>query len=44
VKVATQAHSEEECEEAMQLFERMLKDITDKNFSDFEPFADLAIF
>jgi hypothetical protein len=44
VKVAMQANSEEECEEAMQLFERMLEDITNKNFSDFDAFADLAIF
>ena len=39
-----QASSEEECEEATQLFERMLEDINDENFSDFEEFADLAIF
>ena len=39
-----QASSEEECEEATQLFERMLEDINDENFSDFEEFADLALF
>ena len=44
VKVAMQASSEEECEEATQLFEKMLEDINYKNFSDFEEFADLAIF
>jgi hypothetical protein len=44
VKVAMQASSEEECEEATQLFERMLEDINDENFSDFEEFADLALF
>jgi hypothetical protein len=44
VKVAMQASSEEECEEATQLFERMLEDINDESFSDFEEFADLALF
>ena len=44
VKVAMQASSEEECEEATQLFERMLEEINDENFSDFEEFADLALF
>ena len=44
VKVAMQASSEEECEEATQLFEKMLEDINYKNFGDFEEFADLAIF
>ena len=44
MKVAMQASSEEECEEATQLFERMLEDINDENFSDFEEFADLALF
>ena len=44
VKVAMQASSEEECEEATQLFEKMLEDVNHKNFSDFEEFADLAIF
>ena len=39
-----QASSEEECEEATQLFERMLEDINDESFSDFQEFADLAIF
>ena len=39
-----QASSEEEREEATQLFESMLEDINDENFSDFEEFADLAIF
>lgn len=39
-----QASTEEECEEATQLFERMLEDINDESFSDFEEFADLAIF
>jgi hypothetical protein len=44
VKVAMQASSEEECEKATQLFERMLEDINDESFSDFVEFADLALF
>jgi len=44
VNVATQASSEEEREAAAQLFERMLEDINDENFNDFDEFADLAIF
>jgi hypothetical protein len=44
VKVAMQASSEEECEEATQLFERMLEDINEESFSNFEEFADLALF
>ena len=44
VKVAMQASSEEEHEEAAQLFEKMLEDINEERFSDFEEFADLAIF
>lgn len=44
VKVAIQASSEEECEEATKLFERMLVDLQKHSFSDFEEFADLAIF
>ena len=44
VKVAVQASSENEREEAAQLFERMLEDINEESFSDFGEFADLAIF
>jgi hypothetical protein len=44
VKVAMQASSEEEREEASRLFERMLEDINDESFSDFDEFADLALF
>jgi len=44
VKIAMQASSKEECEEAAKLFERMLEEINEKNFSNFEEFADLAIF
>jgi hypothetical protein len=44
VKVAMKASSEEEREQAAQLFERMLEDINKESFSDFEEFADLAIF
>ena len=44
VKVAMQASSEKEREEAAQLFERMLEDINKESFSDFEEFADLAKF
>lgn len=44
VKVAMQAISEKEHEEASQLFERMLEDVKKESFSDFEEWADLAIF
>ena len=44
VKVAMQASSEKEREEAAQLFERMLEDVNKESFSDFEEFADLAKF
>jgi hypothetical protein len=44
VKVALQASSEKEREEAAQLFERMLEDVNKEIFSDFGEFADLAIF
>ena len=44
MKVALQASSEEEREEASRLFERMLEDINDESFSDFDEFADLALF
>lgn len=39
-----QASSEEECEEATELFERMLEEINEENFSNFQEFADLALF
>jgi hypothetical protein len=41
VKVAMQASSEEECEEATQLFERMLEDVNNESFSDFEEFRQM---
>jgi hypothetical protein len=44
VKVAMQASTEEECEEATKLLERMLEEINHKSFREFEEFADLAIF
>ena len=44
VKVAMRATTEEEREEATQLFERMLEDINEESFSDFQEFVDFAIF
>jgi hypothetical protein len=44
VKIAMQAKSEKNREEAAQLFERMLEDVNSGRFSDFEDFADLANF
>ena len=44
VKVAMLASSEKEREEAARLFERMLADVNNESFSDFEEFADLANF
>ena len=44
VKVAMKATTEDEREEATELFERMLEDINKESFSDFQEFVNLAIF